>query len=500
MVLPFRATNSQHGNGRTVLTARIDRDAPVGSGLDGAFLVSTANSPDRWEAVVVLPGEEYRIEVADNQVSVEEVRTDGWTCGSNLRVGAAGAAHLAALQTPVTAAAAGDQPAAAPADDGSGYTVDVLFLYNADALAAKNGNRALIDADCSNFIAASNAILENSGITNFRWNYLLVEAAPAYPTTGTLQDDLNQMTNGSISAFAAREQSAYGADQVVMLVGGRRTDAAGVAWIGGNPNRVAIVYPCLTVDGTAASTATSVIVVCHEMGHNFGCRHDRTTEGARDGDGHYCYGFRFTDNSGVYPVADEGTVMSYAGSRIPYFSNPNIIYHGYTLGVPVGEAKAADNAETMVENAARIAATNPAKIEPAITGQPQSASVEVGQPLSLAVTASGSSLAFQWFKGGVAISGANSAIYAVSSAAASDAGSYTVTASNPLGSVSSQPASVTVVPVAGASPVVATNAAVTAGAASGGGAFDGGYALGILALLALAWRRRDGAARIFARR
>ncbi len=476
------------------MTARLDRDAPVGSGLDGAFLVGTANTADGWEAVVVLPGEEYRIHVAQGQASVEEVRTNGWSCGSDLRLGAGGPAQVAALQTPIVGADAGSQVAVAAAEGGSAYTVDVLFLYNPDALSAKNGNRALIDADCANFIAASNAILENSGITNFRWNYLLAEAAPAYPTTGTLQDDLNQMTNGSISAFAAREQAACGADQVVMLVGGRRTDAAGVAWIGGNPNRAALVYPCLTVDGTSASTAVSVLVVCHELGHNFGCRHDRTTERADDGDGHYCYGFRFADNSGLHPVPDEGTVMSYAGDRIPYFSNPDLIYHGYNLGVPIGQPRASDNAETMSENAARIAATNAARLEPAITAQPQSAAVQVGQQLSLAVTASGSSLTFQWFKGGVAINGADRAVYSVGSAALADAGTYTVTASNPLGSVTSQPASVTVSSTASASPTpaaTATAAVAAGGGSSGGGALDGVLTLGLAALLVLDRCRRN---------
>ena len=495
LLLPFRVTQVQREHGRTVLTARLDRQDPAASGLDGAFLVGTANTSDGWEAVVVLPAEEYHIHVDQGQVSVEEVRVDGWSCGTNLRVPAAAPANVAALQTSLIAPTAGQQLTAAAVGDGSTYTVDVLFLYNSDALASKNGNRSVIDADCSNFIAASNAILENSRITNFRWNYLLAEAAPAYPTTSTLQDDLNQMTTGSIATFTDREQSACGADQVVMLVGGRRNDAAGVAWIGGGPNRVAVVYPCLTADGKVASTATSVIVVCHEMGHNFGCRHDRATENAPDGDGHYCYGFRFSDNSGANSVPDEGTVMSYAGNRLPYFSNPDIVYHGYALGVPIGAARASDNAETMAENAARIASTNAAKLEPAITAQPQSAAVQVGQRLSLAVTASGSSLTYQWFRGGTVLSGATSATYTVGSAALGDAGTYTVTASNVLGAATSDPASVTVSPAAGASPVPAVSVATaTGGGSSGGGAFDSLSALALLTLLALSRMGRRGAA------
>ena len=496
LILPFRVTGVQREHGRTVLTARLDKAEAEPSGLDGAFLVSTANTADRWDAVVVLPGEEYRIHVGPEQTFVEEVHADGWRCGSDAPASAAAPARVLAMEMPPSGEAADTLLVPSAAASGSPATVDVLFLYNPDALAAQQGDLATIDADCSNFIAASNVILENSQITDFRWHYLSAVAAPAYPATTLLKDDLNQMTSGSISAFTAQEQSAYGADQVVMLVGGWRDDAAGMAWIGGNPNFAAVTYPCLTIDHTPASTATSVIVVCHEMGHSFGCRHDRITEGAKDGDGHYYYGFRFADNFGSNTVADEGTVMSYAGSRIPYFSNPNVLYHGYALGVAIGDAKAAFDAETMTENAARLAATNAAVTEPTITVQPQSAAVTVGQQLSLSVTATGTSLVYQWFKDGVTLGGATTPTYVVSSAALSDAGSYTVTVSNGLGSATSQRAAVTVSTVSVSVGSTASAATASGGASSGGGAFDGNFALGLLVLLACSGLKTRGRLRL----
>jgi hypothetical protein len=489
LILPFRVVLVQRENGRTVLTARVAKTEVDSPGLDGAFFVSTANTANRWEAVVMLPGEEYHIHIDRGQAVAEFVPVDAWSCGSQALARADGAVRVPAMQVPLDGPDAGGAVAAAESNaaGGSPYTVDVLFLYNSDALAAKNGAWAAIDADCSNFIAASNAILENSRIDDFRWRYVTSLAAPSYSTSAALRDDLDQMTNGSISAYVAQKQSAYGADQVVLLVGGSRSDAAGVAWIGGDPNRAAVVYPCLTVDGTRASTAASVIVVCHEMGHNFGCRHDRITQGARDGDGNYCYGYRFTDNSGASPIVDEGTVMSYAGSRIPYFSNPDVTYHGYPLGVPVGDPKAACNAETMADNAQRISATCAPAAVPLITGQPQSVTVTSGYGFTLTVTASGSELVYQWFKNGLALSGATSSFFSVSNAALADAGSYTVTASNLNGSATSQPAAVTVSAAASPSPSGSGAASVplASGGGSGGGAFDGGVALGLLVLLAL---------------
>lgn len=75
---------------------------------------------------------------------------------------------------------------------------------------------------------------------------------------------------------------------------------------------------------------------------------------------------------------------------------------------------------------------------PAIVAQPVSQSVAAGAGVTLTVTASGSgTLAYQWRKNGVAISGATAGSYAIASAAATDAGSYDVVVTNSLGSVTS---------------------------------------------------------------
>jgi len=101
------------------------------------------------------------------------------------------------------------------------------------------------------------------------------------------------------------------------------------------------------------------------------------------------------------------------------------------------------------------------------------------------VTATGSSLAYQWYKDGVSVGGATGATYSVSSAVLADAGGYTVTVSNDLGTATSQQAVVT---VSGASASVGSTASAATsagGGSSGGGAFDAGGALGVLVLLAL---------------
>ncbi len=91
-------------------------------------------------------------------------------------------------------------------------------------------------------------------------------------------------------------------------------------------------------------------------------------------------------------------------------------------------------------------------VAPAITSQPLSQSVLVGQTATFSVTASGTApLSYQWRKNGAAISGATSSSYTTPAETTSDNGAqFTVVVSNTAGSVTSGAATlgVTAAPVA----------------------------------------------------
>jgi MYXO-CTERM domain-containing protein len=106
-------------------------------------------------------------------------------------------------------------------------------------------------------------------------------------------------------------------------------------------------------------------------------------------------------------------------------------------------------------------------VMPVITKQPENVTVDEGAPLSLSVTATGGSLAYQWRKDGVNIAAANAATLTIAAAALSDAGSYDVVVSNPAGSVTSM------VAVAVVRPRVPADGGVGDGG-SGIGTGDGG--------------------------
>jgi kumamolisin len=98
-----------------------------------------------------------------------------------------------------------------------------------------------------------------------------------------------------------------------------------------------------------------------------------------------------------------------------------------------------------------------AGIEPAIATQPVSQVVTVGQPATFSVIASGSGpFTYQWQKNASNINGATGSSYTIASVAATDAGNYSVAATNTFGQATSGTA--TLIPAA--SQPVAQNAAV----------------------------------------
>jgi hypothetical protein len=82
---------------------------------------------------------------------------------------------------------------------------------------------------------------------------------------------------------------------------------------------------------------------------------------------------------------------------------------------------------------------------PVITSQPTSLTVNAGASATFTVVATGAPVpTYQWYKNGVAISGATNASYTDASALAADAGSYTVVVTNSVSSVTSSAATLTV--------------------------------------------------------
>lgn len=80
----------------------------------------------------------------------------------------------------------------------------------------------------------------------------------------------------------------------------------------------------------------------------------------------------------------------------------------------------------------------------AISSNPSNLSLSLNSNATFNVTATGSSLTYQWYKNNIAISGATSSSYTKNNISFGDSGSYTVVVNGTCGSVSSSPAYLTV--------------------------------------------------------
>lgn len=106
---------------------------------------------------------------------------------------------------------------------------------------------------------------------------------------------------------------------------------------------------------------------------------------------------------------------------------------------------------------------------PAITAQPAGAQVHAGAGATFSVAASGSLLAYQWRRNGIDIAGATADRYSTPAATAADNGSlFTVVVSNSAGSVTSNPATLTVLQL----PVITTQPSATSATTGSSATFN----------------------------
>ncbi len=115
-------------------------------------------------------------------------------------------------------------------------------------------------------------------------------------------------------------------------------------------------------------------------------------------------------------------------------------------------------------------------VPPRITTQPSAQSVTAGDGVSFTVVASDSApTTYQWKKNGTAISGATTAIFSLSSAATSDAGTYSVVVTNSAGSLTS---AATTLSVAAFDPGRLVNLSILTALSAVGDSFTMGYVVG----------------------
>lgn len=269
----------------------------------------------------------------------------------------------------------GGLPPIAPQDVQSGCSNSVtlniqhlMVLYTPLARQNSGGTSAilaLIDAAW----ASTNLAFFNSLV---KAELELVHAAEvAYTDSGDPQLDLTRLGtsgDGFLDQVPAL-MSTYGADNVSLVLGKSNSSIAGVAYIFGIHS--VVLYSFMDV------------ALPHELGHNFGCLHDRATSGIPTGSG-FNYGHRFVAGGNTYI-----TLLGYQpGSWILHYSSPAVSFLGVSTGVTFTAPTAADNARMINLTFANLPYTG-ANSLPAVTlTSPAAGTLVTSPPVPLQATAS----------------------------------------------------------------------------------------------------------------
>lgn len=226
---------------------------------------------------------------------------------------------------------------------GATVFVDVLLAFTPQA-RGNAGGTAQITSIINSAVADANLGYQNSDVD------IRIRAAAIVETNYTedsadMGNDLSRLrstNDGNMDELHAL-RNTVGADIVALVVANAAGNACGIGYLMTN------VGPGFASDAfnVTSRTCFSNLTLHHELGHNMGLAHDRDNSGGASWP--YAYGYRTPDN--VYR-----TVMAYApGTRINYFSNPDISFNGRVLGNPVNHpTNAAFNALALNNNALQI--------------------------------------------------------------------------------------------------------------------------------------------------
>ncbi len=238
-----------------------------------------------------------------------------------------------------------DFPPVSSAD--TGPSIDIMVVYTDDVGRAS----ANISSEIQLAIDETNQSYLNSAI-NQRVR-LVHSQEVVYAETGDMESDLDCITNVDGCLEQVHQlRDDYGADAVSFWV--ETGNYCGIAWLMQTVSHDFEAYAFSVVD---RSCATGYYVFGHELGHNMGAHHDRanaTEQGA------YPYSYGYQD-----PAEHWRTIMAYncpgGCPRVQYWSNPDVIFQGKAMGVPVGDPEAADNHRTLNNTANTVSAFRPCR-------------------------------------------------------------------------------------------------------------------------------------------
>jgi len=250
-------------------------------------------------------------------------------------------APLEAPDQAADTAGTGTTGTATVAADGA-TQIDVLVVYTPAARTAAGGTAA-IESLVLSAVANANLAYTNS-LVNAQLRLVHSAEVSFTETPSNMSGDLSSFrgtTDGTIdSVHSLRDQ--YGADVVTMIGSGYA--AAGYCGLGYLMTSPSTSFASSAFNIVDRTCAAGYLSYAHEVGHNQGLHHDPANAGSTPS---YPYAYGYQDPGGVFR-----TVLSYGGAtRVPYLSNPSVLYSGRVTGT-----SSQDNARALNNNAATVAA------------------------------------------------------------------------------------------------------------------------------------------------
>jgi hypothetical protein len=219
---------------------------------------------------------------------------------------------------------------AATADDGS--VIDVMVVYTPLA-ASRAGGTTAMQNEINLAVAETNLSYANSGI-NQRIN-LVHTAEVSYNEAGSMETDLDRLTYKSDGYLDNVHdlRDTYNADIVSLIA--ERNDYCGIGWIMGSVSHSFEEYAFNVV---ARDCLAGIYVLAHELGHNMGAGHDWYVFDLKNYPYSYNKGYVNTQARWVTVMAysDECYARGFNCTRLPNWSNPDVLYGGNPTGVPIG--------------------------------------------------------------------------------------------------------------------------------------------------------------------